>query len=106
MLDVTPVSNLRTRVVDALDEHPLRALCAAGVRCSISTDDPALFGTDLPSTTPWRPTWAPKPRWAFDNGVAGALCDEATRARLRRIGDRFDWAAVGPPAAALIDTLR
>ena len=26
-------------------------------------------------------------------GVAGALCDEATRARLRRSGDSFDWAA-------------
>jgi hypothetical protein len=38
--------------------------------------------------------------------VAGALCDEATRARLARIGDEFDWTTVEPPAAALIDTLR
>ena len=28
-------------------EHPLPQLLAAGARCSISTDDPAMFGTDL-----------------------------------------------------------
>jgi aminodeoxyfutalosine deaminase len=28
----------------------------------------------------------------FAAGVAGALCDEPTRARLRRIGAAYDWA--------------
>ena len=106
MLDVTPVSNLRTRVVATLDEHPLRALRAAGVRCSISTDDPALFGTDLTLDYAVAAHLGAEPRWAFDNGVAGALCDETTRARLRRLGDEFDWTTVAPPPAALIDTLR
>ena len=31
----------------SLEEHPLPQLVAAGVRCSISTDDPAMFDTDL-----------------------------------------------------------
>ncbi len=31
----------------SLAEHPLPKLVAAGVRCSISTDDPAMFDTDL-----------------------------------------------------------
>ena len=31
----------------SLAEHPLPRLAAAGVRCSISTDDPAMFDTDL-----------------------------------------------------------
>jgi adenosine deaminase len=26
-----------------------------------------------------------------ENGVAGALCDDATRERLRSIGESFDW---------------
>ena len=47
VLDVCPISNLRTSAVASLDEHPLPHLVAAGVPCSISTDDPAMFGTDL-----------------------------------------------------------
>jgi aminodeoxyfutalosine deaminase len=106
VLDVTPVSNLRTRVVAALDEHPLRALRAAGVRCSISTDDPALFATDLSLDYAMAAHLGAEPRWVFENGVAGALCDAETRARLRRIGEEFDWTTVGPPPAPLIDSLR
>ena len=106
VLDVTPVSNLRTHVVAALDEHPLRALRAAGVRCSISTDDPALFATDLTLDYAVAAYLGAEPRWTFDNGVAGALCGAATRARLRHIGEQFDWKTVGPPSATLIESLR
>ena len=45
--DVTPVSNLRTGVVKSLDEHPLPAMLAAGVKCSIGSDDPVLMQTSL-----------------------------------------------------------
>ena len=45
--DVTPVSNLRTGVVRSLDEHPLPAMLAAGVKCSIGSDDPVLMQTSL-----------------------------------------------------------
>ncbi len=47
VLDVCPISNLRTGVVASLAEHPLPQLVAAGIACSVSTDDPAMFGTDL-----------------------------------------------------------
>ena len=47
VLDVCPLSNLRTGAVASLADHPLPRLVAAGVRCSISTDDPAMFDTDL-----------------------------------------------------------
>lgn len=46
-LDVCPTSNLALSVVDRLEAHPLRALVAAGVPCSINADDPLLFGTGL-----------------------------------------------------------
>ena len=106
VLDVTPVSNLRTRVVATLDEHPLRALAAAGVRCSISTDDPALMATDLTLDYALAAHLGAAPRWVFDNGVAGALCDEPTRARLRSIGEEFEWTTVGAAPAQLVDSLR
>ncbi|MEV0608585.1 adenosine deaminase [Polymorphospora rubra] len=46
-LEVCPTSNLRTRAVASLDEHPLRALVDAGVPVSINSDDPPMFGTTL-----------------------------------------------------------
>jgi len=39
VLDVCPISNLRTRAVSSLEEHPLPQLVAAGAVCSFSTDD-------------------------------------------------------------------
>jgi aminodeoxyfutalosine deaminase len=46
-LEVCPTSNLRTRAVATLDEHPLATLKAAGVPLSIASDDPPMFGTSL-----------------------------------------------------------
>jgi aminodeoxyfutalosine deaminase len=46
-LEVSPTSNLRTRAVAALDEHPLATLIGAGVQVSINSDDPPMFGTTL-----------------------------------------------------------
>jgi aminodeoxyfutalosine deaminase len=91
VLDVCPLSNLRTGVVRSLDEHPLPQLVAAGVRCSISTDDPAMFETDLTRDYEAAASLGLSPRAAYEAGVAGALCDEVTRARLRHIGDAFSW---------------
>ena len=38
--DVCPISNVGLRVVGSIREHPLRRLMAAGIRCTVSTDDP------------------------------------------------------------------
>ena len=46
-LDVCPSSNVGTGVVASLQEHPIRRLFDAGVRVTINTDDPPMFGTDL-----------------------------------------------------------
>ncbi|RSM70075.1 adenosine deaminase [Actinoplanes sp. ATCC 53533] len=81
VLDVCPTSNLRLRVATAVD-HPLRRLAAAGVACSISTDDPAMFDTDLSTEYALAATLGVGPPAAYRAGLAGALCDEATRARL------------------------
>jgi aminodeoxyfutalosine deaminase len=94
VLDVCPLSNLRTGAVATLAEHPLPTLLDAGVRCSISTDDPAMFDTDLGRDYAAACTWGHSPRVFYEAGVAGALCDEATRERLRAIGDAYDWGAL------------
>ena len=96
VLDVCPLSNLRTGAVRSLDEHPLPQLTAAGVRCSISTDDPAMFDTDLTRDYEAAASFGLDPRSFYEAGVAGALCDEPTRARLRGIGEAHVWA--DPPS--------
>jgi aminodeoxyfutalosine deaminase len=82
VLDVCPTSNVRTGVVPSLAEHPLPALRAAGVPCTINTDDPAMFGTDLGREYAAAAELGVPPRDAFAAGLAGALCDDATRRRL------------------------
>jgi adenosine deaminase len=46
-LEVCPTSNVRTRSVRSLAEHPLPALVAAGVPVTINSDDPPMFSTTL-----------------------------------------------------------
>lgn len=46
-LEVCPSSNLATRAVATLEEHPLRAFVEAGVTVTINSDDPPMFGTSL-----------------------------------------------------------
>ena len=100
VLDVSPVSNVRTGAVGSLAEHPLPKLVEAGALCSISTDDPAMFDTDLTRDYEAARSLGVGARAAFEAGLAGALCDDATRERLRQLGNSFDWAEV--PEAELV----
>jgi adenosine deaminase len=86
--DVCPLSNVKLKVVGSLNEHPLRALTAAGVRCTISTDDPLVFGNRL-------------------NDEYAALADEAgfTKTELARLAvNGWEVADVSPDVRA--DTIR
>ncbi|MEW2248800.1 adenosine deaminase [Streptomyces sp. NPDC006975] len=46
-LEVCPTSNIATRAVATLDEHPVKEFTRAGVVVTINSDDPPMFGTDL-----------------------------------------------------------
>lgn len=46
-LEVCPLSNIATGVVDDVAAHPVRELYDAGVRVTINTDDPGMFGNTL-----------------------------------------------------------
>jgi aminodeoxyfutalosine deaminase len=46
-LEVCPTSNVRTRAVATIEEHPLPQLVEAGVLVTVNSDDPPMFGTTL-----------------------------------------------------------
>lgn len=46
-LEVCPTSNVLLRVYPDMEAHPIRRLWDAGVKLSVSTDDPPLFNTTL-----------------------------------------------------------
>jgi len=46
-IECCPTSNIRTGVVRSWADHPLPRLVAMGVRATLNSDDPALFGTSL-----------------------------------------------------------
>jgi aminodeoxyfutalosine deaminase len=99
VLDVCPVSNVRVGVVPSLAEHPLPKLVAAGVLCSLSTDDPPMFDTDLTAEYAAACSLGLHPRGFYEAGLAGVLCDEATKARLASIGEAYDWNGLAGKAA-------
>jgi aminodeoxyfutalosine deaminase len=92
VLDVCPISNLRTGVVASLATHPLPQLVAAGIACSVSTDDPAMFGTDLAADYAAAAQLGVSARDCYLAGLRGALCDAPIRTDLQQIGEAFDWA--------------
>jgi len=46
-LDVSPTSNVCTRCVPSISEHPLRRMIMAGLFVTLNSDDPPMFGTSL-----------------------------------------------------------
>ena len=82
------------RIVASLGEHQLPALVAAGIPCTVSTDDPEMFDTDLTREYDAALSMGIDPEALYEAGVEGALCSDETRARLRQIGEAYDWSAI------------
>jgi aminodeoxyfutalosine deaminase len=74
---------------------PLPELAAAGIACSVSTDDPAMFGTDLAADYAAALHLGVTGRDCYLAGQRGALCDAQTRSELEQIGEALDWAGIG-----------
>jgi hypothetical protein len=58
----------------------------------VSTDDPAMFGTDLAADYEAARQLGVSARDCYLAGLRGALCDRPTRDALQRAGEAFDWA--------------
>lgn len=78
--DMCPISNVRLKVVPSFREHPIRRFMEAGVRCTVSTDDPLNFANTV-------------------NDEYHVLANELgfTRAELARVA-RNGWAVADVPS--------
>lgn len=99
VLDVCVLSNVCLSVVPSVAAHMLPQLLAAGIPCTVNTDDPTFFSCDLEAEHAAARSLGADPRALFDAGIAGALCDDATKDRLRAVADVYDWDAEPAPAA-------
>lgn len=87
-LEICPGSNVALGVVADWPAHPIARLVDAGVRVTVSTDDPPFFHTTLTNEYQmladafgWTGTeFRQMNLWAVD----AAFCDEATKIRLRK----------------------
>lgn len=102
-LDLTPTSNVQAGIVPSVAAHPLARLHRAGVRVTLSTDDPTVADVRLPDEYE-RAVAAigltPAELWAIDRGALDvAFADESD---LRSLRAAFDaWAAGIPELAAV-----
>jgi adenosine deaminase len=46
-IESCPISNLRTVAVKSIEAHPIRIFMEKGIRVTVSSDDPPMFGTDM-----------------------------------------------------------
>jgi adenosine deaminase len=81
--DVCPISNVKLKVAPSMKLHPLRRLFDAGVSCTVSTDDPFLFGNTLNgeyAALAMDAGFSRKELWQLArNGFEVATMDEAVR---------------------------
>jgi adenosine deaminase len=46
-IELCPISNLRTRVIESIEDHPIKTFVKMGIPFSVNTDDPKMFGNSL-----------------------------------------------------------
>lgn len=91
VLDVCVLSNVCLSVVPSVDAHQLPQLLAAGVPCTVNTDDPTFFSCDLEQEHAAARSLGADPRALFDAGIAGALCEPELKDELRARAEAYDW---------------
>jgi aminodeoxyfutalosine deaminase len=89
--DICLISNMRLGATPSLEEHPITSFVAAGIRCSVSSDDPALLDTNLERDHAAARSLGLTPKQLYDAALAGVLCDDETRLALHQLADSHNW---------------
>ncbi|MCK1820734.1 adenosine deaminase [Streptomyces sp. XM83C] len=95
-LEVCPTSNIATRAVGTLDEHPIKEFVQAGVFVTINSDDPPMFGTDLNTEYAVAARLLDLDEEGLaalaKNAVEASFLDDAGKARIKREIDAYTTA--------------
>ncbi|WP_413614723.1 adenosine deaminase [Halomonas cupida] len=94
VLTVCPLSNVRLKVVDHLEQHSLPRMIDAGLNITLNSDDPAYFGggmRDNFAACQRAFGWSDETmRWLASNAIEAAFMDESRRDALRaRLADTW-----------------
>ena len=85
-IEMCPISNVRTKVVDSIEDHPIKQFYEKGLLISVNTDDPKMFNTSLTQEY-----YMLIEKLGFSlrdiiilirNAVDSSWCDDATREKL------------------------
>ncbi|WP_079073725.1 adenosine deaminase [Streptomyces sp. Root1310] len=99
-LEVCPTSNIATRAVRTLDEHPIKEFVRAGVLVTINSDDPPMFGTDLDNEYAVAARLLDLDERGIAalavNAVDASFLDEAGKARIRAEIDAYTTGRLAP----------
>lgn len=86
-IEMCPISNVRTGVVDSIEAHPIRRFFDEGLLVSVNTDDPKMFDTSLEAEYV---ALAEQLGFTFDevkklieNAIDSTWADHATKSRLK-----------------------
>ncbi|MCQ4084155.1 adenosine deaminase [Streptomyces sp. RB6PN25] len=97
-LEVCPTSNIATRAVTTLEEHPIRTMIDAGVLVTVNSDDPPMFGTDLNTEYAVAARLLELDRQGVAalarNAVEASFMDDASKAKLAAEIDAYAQAKV------------
>ena len=93
-----PFSNVKLRVVDTLEQHPLAKMLELGLRATVNSDDPAYFGgymnDNFIAAFEALPLDAGHARQLARNSFAASFLDpERKRAYLAEVDEFFATAA-------------
>lgn len=98
-LEVCPTSNIATRAVATLEEHPIRRMADAGVLVTVNSDDPPMFGTDLNTEYAIAARLLELDRQGVAglarNAVEASFMDDASKAKLAAEIDTYAQAHAG-----------
>ena len=95
VLEICPTSNILAGIYPSYDKHPLRKLYDAGVKITLNSDDPGLFGCSIGSEYQ-----VAKDHFGFSDeelldatrvAVESAYVDGPTRTKLRQKVDDFSF---------------
>ena len=97
-LELCPTSNRLTGAVVSGSEHPIRAFDAAGVRCTVDADDPALFSTSVSEELALVASWLGEDALIrlTRNAVEASFASEEHKADLRRALETFGLETARP----------